>query len=339
MASVDIAIPSYQYGRYIGDCLRSILSQGIDDLRILVIDNASTDDSVEVARQFAASDPRIEVRARPVNLGPHASFNEGVDWAKADYFMILCADDFLAPGALRFGIQRLEDNPSATFVHGPDLEYRNGQPKPGQIAGGNAAQWKVISGESFIEDRCNNSVMAVAVLTRTAAQKKAGHYRPELPYTDDLEMLLRLSALGDVVVTQSAQAVRRIHEENISRVLWGDLLRDLEARRAAFDSFFSKDGTSLPGARRLSKLARRRLGEKAYWSGASQLLRGHTTASRELFAFAFACNPSSRMLPPLAQLFRMKNPLKRVTDALSERLRIKHREPYINESPRKEYGK
>src|SRR5687767_7873152 len=134
MPSVDICIPSYNYARYLGDCINSILSQGIDDLRILVVDNASTDDSVEVARRFAAADPRIEVRARPVNLGPHASFNEGVDWASADYFMILCADDFLAPGALRFAIQRMEEHPSATFVHGPDLEYRNGQPKPQQDA-------------------------------------------------------------------------------------------------------------------------------------------------------------------------------------------------------------
>ena len=61
MASVDVAIPCFNYGRFLPDCVGSVLSQGIDDLRILIIDNASTDDSVEVARRLAADDPRIEV--------------------------------------------------------------------------------------------------------------------------------------------------------------------------------------------------------------------------------------------------------------------------------------
>ena len=99
MSSVDIAIPCYQYGRYLRDCVASVLSQDIDDLRILIIDNASTDNSVAIARQLAAEDARVSLLARSQNLGPHASFNAGVDWAAARYFMVLCADDLLAPAA------------------------------------------------------------------------------------------------------------------------------------------------------------------------------------------------------------------------------------------------
>src|SRR5271154_1711677 len=101
MPSVDVLVPNYQYGRFLRQSVSSILDQGIDDLRILIIDNASTDDSVQIARELAASDARIELRARPVNLGMHASLNEGVDWAAADYFTVVCSDDLLPPGALR----------------------------------------------------------------------------------------------------------------------------------------------------------------------------------------------------------------------------------------------
>ena len=46
MATVDVAIPCYQYGRFLRACVGSVLNQGIDDVRILIIDNASTDNSV-----------------------------------------------------------------------------------------------------------------------------------------------------------------------------------------------------------------------------------------------------------------------------------------------------
>src|SRR5262245_5768644 len=101
MVSVDVAIPNYNYGRYLRGCVESVLSQDIEALRVLIIDNASTDNSAEIARELARSDPRVEIRIREKNLGPHASFNEAVDWAAGDYFLILCSDDAVTPGSLR----------------------------------------------------------------------------------------------------------------------------------------------------------------------------------------------------------------------------------------------
>ena len=68
MPQIDVLVPSYQYGRFLPECINSIRSQDVD-LRILILDNASTDDSVEIARQLASEDARIEVRTRETNLG------------------------------------------------------------------------------------------------------------------------------------------------------------------------------------------------------------------------------------------------------------------------------
>ena len=68
MSTIDIAVPSYNYGRFLGDCLDSICAQEVDGLRVLVIDNASTDDSVAIAREAARADPRIELREPPAYL-------------------------------------------------------------------------------------------------------------------------------------------------------------------------------------------------------------------------------------------------------------------------------
>jgi glycosyltransferase involved in cell wall biosynthesis len=306
MAGVDIAIPCYNYGRFLRDCVGSVLSQGIASLRVLIIDNASTDDSVATARALAARDARIEIVARPVNLGPQASFNEGVDWARSEYFMILCADDLLAPGALRRAVRIMESDRRIGFVYGRDIEHRHGAPLP-RLADEVRPSWAAVSGDAFIEERCRQPasyIAAGAVLARSAAQKQAGHYRPELPYTDDLEMLLRLAAIGHVARIDAVQGVRRLHGANMSEMFLQTRLNDLLHREAAFESFFAREGASLPSARRLRSLARRSLAERAYRWSLRSVMQGRPRDAADLLGFALRRWPSMTDVPPRRALLR-----------------------------------
>src|SRR4051794_39820558 len=153
MPSIDVIIPCYNADRFLAQCIQSVLSQNVDDLRIVVIDNASTDDSVEVARRFAAEDSRVEVICHARNLGPIASFNEGVDIARADYFILLCADDLLTGGSLQRAVDVLEGNAGAVFAIGSDLSMIEGKDfaEPSQPDG-----WRVTAGARFIEDCCHH---------------------------------------------------------------------------------------------------------------------------------------------------------------------------------------
>lgn len=126
MSSIDVVAPCYQYGRYLRDCVGSILSQKVDATRVLIIDNASSDNTLNVARQLNNEDKRVEVLSRKTNLGQHASYNEGIDWAAADYFMILDADDMLAPGSLTRAISPLDDNSGVIFCHGAEQRIYDG---------------------------------------------------------------------------------------------------------------------------------------------------------------------------------------------------------------------
>src|SRR6266404_9481058 len=154
MASVDVAIPCYQYGRFLRGCVASVLSQGIRNLRVLIIDNASTDNSLDVARSLAADDSRVEVVVHPTNLGPHASLNEGIDWASADYFMTLCADDLLAPGSLLRAVSVMERHPEVHLTFGRALWIRNDDPVPEVDPCAQTANWTVLTGRELLEDFC-----------------------------------------------------------------------------------------------------------------------------------------------------------------------------------------
>lgn len=251
MTSIDVAIPCYGYGRYLAACVESVLGQGLEACRILIIDNASPDDSLAIARRLAAENRNVAVVAHGRNLGHTASFNEAVDWARSDYFAILCADDLLAPGALRRASAILDAHPRAAFVHGGEIAFGRDGPPPAPPPAPSGAV-TVTPGTTFISNSCRapmRFIHAGTMVVRTAAQKRAGHFSPQLPYTDDLEMILRLAMLGDVVETQAVQAFRRLHGSNMSEGYDTQPARRFEHRAAAFESFFARLDAAVPPAR------------------------------------------------------------------------------------------
>ena len=77
MSRVDVIVPCYNYGRFLRECVESVLGQPVD-VRVLIIDDASTDDTPEVAAALAAEDARVEFRRHAVNRGHIATYNEGL---------------------------------------------------------------------------------------------------------------------------------------------------------------------------------------------------------------------------------------------------------------------
>jgi glycosyltransferase involved in cell wall biosynthesis len=322
MSGIDVVVPCHQYGRYLRECLTSVLSQDVDDLRVLVIDNASTDDSVEVAQEVARNDARVEVLARSRNLGATASYNEGVDWAEADYFMILDADDLIASGSLSRARALLESDPGIVFAYGTQaFLQRDGALTMWRSDERRDPGWIVSSGRRFIESVCRtsrNPVGAPTVLRRTAAQERAGYYRASLEYCDDMEMWLRLACVGAVARTGAVQAIRRLHDLQMGHHYQRVIVRDFRERERAFESFFVNEGRSLHDWQQLFAMARRALGTHAYWSAVSHLCRGYPVDAVRLLGFALARRPSAVVVPPLDGLFINDNPGARMAEVFTD---------------------
>ena len=96
MSRVDVIVPCYNYGNMLRACVRSVLDQEDADVRVIVMDDASTDSTEAVGRRLAAEDPRVEYRRHATNCGHIATYNEALADVTADYCMILSADDQLA---------------------------------------------------------------------------------------------------------------------------------------------------------------------------------------------------------------------------------------------------
>ena len=169
---------------------------------------------------------------------------------------------------------------------------------------GAEADWQVTSGGEFIERCCRNPERYIAagmVLVRTSMQKAVGHYRAELPHTDDFEMLLRLARRGPVAFTRAVQGIKRMHGANQTDTFLAERTRDLVERLAAIDSFFENEGSSMDEADRLRRLGRRSISERAYWCGMKDLsVRPH---ERRRSPEAGCRAGSDRRRVPAAELF------------------------------------
>jgi hypothetical protein len=94
----SICIPNYNYERYLGRTIHSILEQNDPDLEILVSDNASTDGSVGVVKGF--NDPRIQLHVNACNIGFGGNLDRSAGLATGDLMIMLSSDDLIRPGAL-----------------------------------------------------------------------------------------------------------------------------------------------------------------------------------------------------------------------------------------------
>ena len=308
--TVDVVIPNYNYGHYLLECADSVLSQTGVNVRLLIIDNASEDNSAAIARDLAVHDKRIELLLRSKNAGPHASFNEGIDWARSEYFLILCADDLLAHGALSRAIHVLEQCPDAHLAYGATQKISKDEKRPQRPTIAGCGQWNISSGTDFIELACKHAFNPVAgptAVVRTSVQKQAGYYRQTLPHTDDLEMWLRLALFGNVASTETVQAYARVHSNNQSAKVAGIMHWNREFE-AGFRSFFENDGRDMPQAKQYLAAACDCLTKRAYWSAWSNLVR-REEGSVSLMTFALKRHPLMALMPPFDYLFQRRRRL------------------------------
>lgn len=320
-SGIDVAVPSYQYGRFLRDCVQSVLAQAVAGLRILIIDNASTDDSLEVAQQLARENPSVSVTAHRRNLGPHASFNEAVDWASQKYFLILCADDLLLPGALARAISVLDARPDVVMSYGRAALLGPAERPPAGVASDDTDTWRIIDGHDLLKRFCSSGVCHIASCTaivRTEVQKSVGYYRPALPHTDDFEMWLRFACHGPVAETAALQGALRAHEDSQSAYVRRQHRWDILNCRAAFDSFFNHEGSHLRASSDLRRRARHGLGDRAYWSAASHLSRGDVKEAMALLGLALQLRPACALLPPLSYLLRREDARSRLMQVMTE---------------------
>jgi glycosyltransferase involved in cell wall biosynthesis len=111
---VSICMPAYQADAWIGDAIESALAQTWQNFELVVVDDGSTDSTLEVARSH--SDPRIRIESNAANVGSARTHNRAIERSQGDYVKFLHADDRLAPDCLEAMVDLAQEDPGIGLV-------------------------------------------------------------------------------------------------------------------------------------------------------------------------------------------------------------------------------
>jgi glycosyltransferase involved in cell wall biosynthesis len=112
--SISVIIPVYNTEKYLAQAIKSVLEQTVQPDEIIVIDDGSTDKSVEIARQF---EPLVRIISQ-ANKGAGSARNVGIQEASGDFLAFLDADDFWTENKLEIQLSYLQNNPETDMVFG-----------------------------------------------------------------------------------------------------------------------------------------------------------------------------------------------------------------------------
>lgn len=318
---VSVIVPCYNYGRWLTECVDSALGQEGVEVDVLIVNDASTDDSAAVALKLAARDARVRVINHVRNCGHIPSVNEALRYVEGDYLVKLDADDLLTPGSLARSTALLEAHPNVAFVYGQPVHFGK-PPGPSMLRlpawlGGNAfaerppmdalpkraRRWTVWPGLSWLALRCAEGVNCISqpeVVMRVSALRAVGDYDVGLPHTSDLAMWLQLAARGDVAHIEGVvQGFYRVHAGSMMRTVNAGKLKDLRGRLAAFETVLAGRSRDVPDAERLLAMARSRLAGEALDRACRAYDRGRAAHEpvEEYVAFALEACPGAEALP------------------------------------------
>jgi glycosyltransferase involved in cell wall biosynthesis len=113
---VSVGLPVFNGEKFLRDCLESLLGQTFADFEIVICDNASTDGTENICREYAAKDPRIRYFRNSENLGAGRNYNRTFELSRGTYFKWASHDDVCAPRFLQACVEELERNSEAVLV-------------------------------------------------------------------------------------------------------------------------------------------------------------------------------------------------------------------------------
>ncbi len=217
---VSVVIPAYNHGRYILEAVHSVLRQSLSDLELIVVDDGSTDDTLDRLRTIR--DPRVQVVAQR-NQGAHSALNRGLGLARGTYLAILNSDDRYTPDRLERLVSVLEHDPeiglAASYIrvidaHGAPMGikhgYRDLEPWPLR-----APEQSFRAGDDLHAALLTENYLATTsnfVFPR-ARYEEVGPFRP-LRFTHDWDFALRIAQVADLHLEPVPLLDYRVHDAN-----------------------------------------------------------------------------------------------------------------------------
>jgi glycosyltransferase involved in cell wall biosynthesis len=202
MPKVSVIIPTYNASKYLRETLDSVLAQTYQDFEVVVVDDGSTDGTVEILKSYG---DRIRWTVQE-HQGQAYALNRGLQIAKGEYFAYFDADDLMRPTKLEVQARYLDEHPDVDLVYGDRYCIEAGRAPV-------LSKSRPLDPFFLLQ---YDYVPRLTVMCRRSSQEKVGPFNGEITGSDDWDMWVRMSEQCRMAYLEGALVEYRIHGGNIS---------------------------------------------------------------------------------------------------------------------------
>ncbi len=213
----SVLMPAYNREKYVGQAIDSVLAQTFTNYELFVIDDGSTDATLELLESYGA---RIKV-LRQSNQGPEVARNKAAALAQGEYLVLLDSDDLLLPDALSTYDRIIRTFDSPPLIIGALTDFQDGEPIPANPQ--ESLPIKVLKYRDYLSVDRWMRISSSRIAVKKSVFSEIGGLRNTTAATfhlDSLNLILKVATYGPcIVVQQPFTAAYRNHETNAIRSL------------------------------------------------------------------------------------------------------------------------
>jgi hypothetical protein len=203
-------MPVRNGGKWLAEACRSVTAQTLADLELIVVDDGSTDETPDIARSFAAADPRVRIARQP-SLGLVSALNQGLALARATLVARLDADDIAMPSRFERQAEIMTADERLVLLGTWATKIDAG----GNVCGRLNPDFADAAVARCLADR--NPFVHSSVMMRRAAVLGVGSYRAACQGAEDYDLWLRLAEAGAVDILHEELVAYRVHAASATR--------------------------------------------------------------------------------------------------------------------------
>ena len=199
---VSVCIPAYNNAGYIRETIDSILNQTYHNIELVVVDDNSKDNTLDVIR--SVKDSRVKVYHNEENLGMVGNWNKCLSLTSGEYIKLICADDMLDQNAIEIEARAMQQHPTVNLVESDTRLV--------EVNGKKVAKKSLLI-QNFFGAPVNNMI-------RKSALEKVGYFDESFTYILDFDMWVRLACSGDIyIIHQQLNSFRIRNDSNTGNLI------------------------------------------------------------------------------------------------------------------------
>jgi glycosyltransferase involved in cell wall biosynthesis len=206
---VSVVLPVKNGGEYIKSAVGSTLAQENVDFELIIVDDGSTDSTLDITAAFERSDPRVKVYKNP-GSGLVDALNFGISSSRAQLIARMDADDVNLPRRLSMQTKYLEENPDCVVV-GTFAQTID-------VAGASKSRLTFPTTDDGMREalQIGCPILHPSAMFRRPAVMGVGGYRREFPVGEDVDLWLRMAEAGQLANLPEYLVQYRLHDDSVS---------------------------------------------------------------------------------------------------------------------------